>query len=60
LIGIGRDVNALVDKLVDATLGVISRVEASLPGGFPERVFGAIAAGLQKSAGRLAAQRELK
>ena len=52
--GLGAEAEALVADLVARTPRVIATVQQELPGGFPEPLAGAIFAGLQGSAERLA------
>lgn len=54
--GIGRDMNAIIDDVVDATPKVIARVEERLPRGFPARVFDTITKGLREGAAQIGSQ----
>jgi serine/threonine-protein kinase HipA len=56
LCGFGVDMNELIDEVVAATPGVIERVGAALPSGFPEKLFTVITRGLAQSARSLASQ----
>ena len=51
--GLGHAVRALLDELIESTPGVIERVAAALPPGFPEAVSGPILGGLADAARRL-------
>jgi serine/threonine-protein kinase HipA len=50
LCGLGRDMGAVIDDVVERTPGVIEEVGARLPKGFPARVFETISTGLRKGA----------
>jgi serine/threonine-protein kinase HipA len=52
--GIGREGEAIIDELIARTPGVVARVSAELPRGFPESVAGPILDGLTGAARRLA------
>ena len=48
--GLGRDMEAIIANTVESVPGVVDRVEADLPPGFPARIFETIANGLRRSA----------
>jgi serine/threonine-protein kinase HipA len=50
----GRDIEAIVDDLIDRTSGVIAHVEAGLPPGFPDAVASPVLRGLERAARQLA------
>ena len=53
LCGTGKDAGAVIERLLGATDGVVERVGARLPEGFPAEVFDRITAGLKHSAEKL-------
>jgi serine/threonine-protein kinase HipA len=53
LCGLGKDMDAIVDDVVERTPGVIDAVGSRLPGGFPARLFETITRGLRKAAGQM-------
>jgi serine/threonine-protein kinase HipA len=53
LCGLGRDMDAIIEDVVDRTPKVIEDVEARLPKGFPARVFETISAGLRRGAAEM-------
>lgn len=50
----GRDIEAILDDVIDRTSGVIAEVEAGLPKGFPDHVAGPVLRGLERAARQLA------
>jgi serine/threonine-protein kinase HipA len=50
----GRDIEAIVDDLIDRTSSVIAHVEAGLPPGFPDAVASPVLRGLERAARQLA------
>jgi serine/threonine-protein kinase HipA len=57
LCGLGRDMNEIIDEVVEATPTAIDQVGARLPKGFPARLFDTITKGLRDSANQLGATR---
>jgi serine/threonine-protein kinase HipA len=53
LCGLGRDMDAIIDDVVDRTPRIIDEVGADLPTGFPARVFDVITKGTTGAAERL-------
>lgn len=60
LCGLGKDMNAIIDRIVEATPTVIEQVGASLPKGFPARVFDTITKGVRTGADQLGATRQAR
>jgi len=50
----GRDIEAILDDLIDRTPGVLAEIEAGLPKGFPDPVAGPVLQGLERAARQLA------
>ena len=53
--GLGSDMEPILHEVIAATPGVVERVAASLPEGFPGKLFDVITKGLQKAAKQLEA-----
>jgi serine/threonine-protein kinase HipA len=51
--GLGSDMESIVSDIVDKTPAVIQQIGATLPAGFPDRVFESIAKGLTRAAKEL-------
>ncbi len=49
----GRDMEAIVEDVIERTPRVIADVEAGLPPGFPEHVAGSVLRGLERAASQL-------
>jgi serine/threonine-protein kinase HipA len=60
LCGLGRDMDAIIDDVVERTPHVIDTVAAKLPRGFPAQVFDTITKGLRRAADELRALDGLK
>jgi len=54
-LGLGGEIDAIIEEILAAMLKVISSVSAMLPPGFPQRVAGTIFAGLETSAAQIEA-----
>jgi serine/threonine-protein kinase HipA len=53
LCGLGKDMDGIIDDVVERTPGVIDDVGARLPRGFPGRLFDTVTEGLRKGAGQM-------
>ncbi len=55
-LGLGADIDALIEEMVRKTSSAIERVGGRLPEGFPQTIFDSVAGGMRAAAQRLAAE----